>query len=48
MVHFKHVHTDDVMIYTSATTCDELQKKSQLCVDNVYHWYHVIRLTINK
>ena len=33
---------------TSAPTNDELQKKLQLCADNVHHLYHMNRLTINK
>ena len=37
-----------VIIYTSAPTSDDLQKKLQLCVDNVHHWYHMNGLTINK
>ena len=40
--------SNDVIIYISAPTSDELQKKLQLCVDNVHHWYHMNRLTINK
>ena len=43
-----NIYADDVIIYTSAPTSDELQKKLQLCVDNVHHWYHMNRLTINK
>ena len=42
------MYTNDIIINTSAPTSDELQKKSQLCVDNVHHWYHLNRLTINK
>ena len=30
-----NMYADDVIIYTSAPTSDELQKKLQLCVDNV-------------
>ena len=43
-----NMYTGDVIIYTSAPTSDELQKKLQLCVDHVHHWYHMNRLTINK
>ena len=32
-----NMYADDVIIYTSAATSDELQKKLQLCVDNVHH-----------
>ena len=42
------MYADDILIYASAPTSDELQKKLQLCVDNVHHWYHMNRLTINK
>ena len=37
-----NMYADDVIIYTSAPTSDELQNKLQLCVDNVHHWYHRI------
>ena len=43
-----NMYADDVIIYTSAPTSDELQKKLQLYIDNVHHWYHMNRLTINK
>ena len=42
-----NMYTDDVIIYTPAPNSDELQRKLQLCVDNV-HWYHINWLTINK
>ena len=42
------MYTDDVIIYTTAPTNDELQKKLQLCVDNGHHLYHMNRLIINK
>ena len=34
-----NMYADDVAIYTSAATSDELQMKFQLCVDNVHQWY---------
>ena len=43
-----NMYADDVIIYTSATTSDELQMKLQLCVDNVHQWYNMNRLTVNK
>ena len=43
-----NMYRDDVINYTSAPTSDELQNKLQLYVDNVHHWYHMRRLTINK
>ena len=42
------MYADDVIIYTSAETSDELQMKLQLCVDNVHQWYNMNRLTVNK
>ena len=42
------MYADDVIFYTSAATSDEPQTKLQLCVDNVYQWYNVNRLTVNK
>ena len=36
-----NMYANDVIIYTSATTSDELQKKLKLCVDNVHHRYHI-------
>ena len=41
------MYADDVIIYTSAATSDELQMKLQLCVDNVHQWYNMNRLTVN-
>ena len=32
-----NMYADDVIIYTSAATSDELQRNLQLCVDNVHH-----------
>ena len=43
-----NMYADDVIIYTSAETSDELQMKLQLCVDNVHQWYNMNRLTVNK
>ena len=42
------MYADDVIIYTSAATSDELQMKLQLCVDNVHQRYNMNRLTVNK
>ena len=33
-----NMYADDVIIYTSAATSDELQIKLHLCVDNVHQW----------
>ena len=43
-----NMYADDVIIYTSATTSDELQMKLQLCVDNVHQWYNMNRLTVSN
>ena len=43
-----NMYADDVIIYTSATTSDDLCMRLQLCVDNVHQWYNVNRLTVNK
>ena len=42
------MYADDLKIYTSAATSDELQMKSQLCFDNVHWWYYVNSLNVNK
>ena len=42
------MYADDVIIYTSAATSDELQMRLQLCVDNVHQWCNMNRLTVNK
>ena len=42
------MYADDVIIYTSAATGDELQMKLQLCIDNVHQWYNMNSLTLNK
>ena len=34
-----NMYADDVIIYTSAATSDDLQLKLQRCVDNIYQWY---------
>ena len=43
-----NMYADDIIIYTSAATNDDLQLKLQRCVDNIYHWYFRNKLTINK
>ena len=34
-----NMDADDVIIYTSAATSDDLQLKLQRYVDSIYHWY---------
>ena len=41
------MYADDVVIYTTASTGDDLLK-SQRCVDNIYQWYFRNKLPINK
>ena len=43
-----NMHADDIIIYTSAGTNDDLQLKLQRCVDNTYQWYVKNNLTMNK
>ena len=43
-----NMFADDVIIYTSAPSRDELQRKLQLYIDNVHNWYYMNRLIINK
>ena len=45
-----NMHADDVIIYTSAATNDDLtlQLKLQRCVDSIYQWYFRNKLPINK
>ena len=42
------MYANDLIIYTSAATSDDLQMKLQLCVDNVHQWYKMNRLTASK
>ena len=43
-----NMYADDVIIYTSAATSNELQLKLQRCVDNVYQCFFRNNLTTNK
>ena len=39
-------YADDV-IYTSATSKDELECRLQVCIDNISNWYSLNKLRIN-
>ena len=43
-----NMYADDVIIYTSATSKDELECMLQVCIDNMSNWYSVNKLCINK
>ena len=42
------MYADDVIIYTSATSKDELECRLQACIDNISNWYSMNKLCINK
>ena len=39
---------EDVISYTSATSKDELECRSQVCIDNISNWYSMNKLCIDK
>ena len=43
-----NMYADDVIIYTSATSKDELECRLQVCIDNISNWYCMNKLCINK
>ena len=43
-----NMYADDVIIYTSATSKDELECRLQACIDNISNWYSMNKLCINK
>ena len=43
-----NMYADDVIIYTSATSKDELEWRLQVCIDNISNWYSINKLCINK
>ena len=43
-----NMYADDVIIYTSATSKDELESRLQVCIDNISNWYSMNKLCINK
>ena len=43
-----NMYADDVIIYTSVTSEDELECRLQVCIDNISNWYSMNKLCINK
>ena len=43
-----NMYADDVIIYTSATSKDELECMLQVCIDNISNWYSMNKLCTNK
>ena len=43
-----NMYADDVIIYTSTTSKDELECRLQVCIDNISNWYNMNKLCINK
>ena len=43
-----NMYGDDVIMYTSATSKDELECRLQVCVDNISNWYSMNKLCTNK
>ena len=43
-----NMYADDVIIYTSATSKDELEYRLQVCIDNIFNWYSMNKLCIDK
>ena len=42
------MYADDVIIYTSGTPKVELEYRLQVCIDNIFNWYSMNKLCINK
>ena len=43
-----NMYADDVIIYTSATSKDELESRLKACIDNISNWYSMNKLCINE
>ena len=43
-----NMYADDVIIYTSETSKDELECRLQVCIDNISNWYSMNKLCINN
>ena len=43
-----NMYADDVIIYTSATSMDELECRLQVCIDNISNWYNMNKPCIDK
>ena len=42
------MYADDVIIYTSGTSKDELEYRLQVCIDNISNWYSKNKLCVDK
>ena len=42
-----NVYADDVIIYTSETSKDELECRLQVCIDNISNWYSMNKLSVD-
>ena len=43
-----NMYADNVIIYTSKTSKDELECRFQFCIDNISNWYSMNKLCIDK
>ena len=43
-----NIYADDVIIYTSATSEDELKYRLQVIIDNIFNWYSMNKLCLTK
>ena len=43
-----NMHADEIIIYISATSKDELEYRLQACTDNISNWYSMNKLCIDK
>ena len=43
-----NMYVDDVVIYKTATSKDELEYRLQICIDDISNWYSMNKLCINK
>ena len=40
------MYADNVIIYTSGTSNEELEYRMQVCIDNIFNWYRMINLAV--
>ena len=43
-----NMYADDVIIYTSETSKDELECRLQVCIDNIFNWYSMNKLCVDN
>ena len=43
-----NMYADDVIIYTSETSKDELECRLQVCIDNISNWYSMNKLCVDN